>query len=490
MEQNNAHNVSKKRKKPYEVIPRQLLQAPEKDDMSLEALGLILNLKSYKDDWVIRKTELYHRYPFNKERSVRNAWNDLEKCNYAKTIKIREGSKYNYHYFYDIVPFDTNNFSIPEHGELTSFLGNQYALPNHSLRYNNRFEDEFELIPRTLLQSKDLSLGAIGLLCNLISYPETYTLKRKVLYGRFKKNKRVSICTFLDELIKAKYFVQFKIRIGKQNDYKYFYQDTPFTDEEIEELEAMIGVKASESFETGKRRKMETAFSTPEKKPSVKMETAFSTPQENPENQVVLRCRNRSVENEVSNLKCSKGRTNILHNNDNTHKDNTHKNNTHSFISFSDDDEEKIYKESKVIEIETLTKDFIQIICSDEKLKACAVFLDHYDLPFHDIYGICKRIKEENIFFTKDMIQKQLNITLETQRKNGMYNFVKYFVDGLIRQNDFIAAQKKNKKVYEMNTQEFAEYQLREQALAKAFGEVKKENNSKLELPLYNWLEK
>lgn len=117
------------------------------------------------------------------------------------------------------------------------------------------------------------------------------------------------------------------------------------------------------------------------------------------------------------------------------------------------------------------------------------MFLDHYDLPFHDIYGICKRIKEENIFFTKDMIQKQLNITLETQRKNGMYNFVKYFVDGLIRQNDFIAAQKKNKKVYEMNTQEFAEYQLREQALAKAFGEVKKENNSKLELPLYNWLE-
>ncbi|MEH6892163.1 hypothetical protein V7024_21325 [Bacillus sp. JJ864] len=331
----NTANLSKitSKKLPYEVIPRELLQAPEHIDMSLEALGLLLNLKSYKDDWIIRKTELYHRYPFNKEKSIRKCWKELEECNYAKEIKVREGSKYTHHYFFDIVPFDSNSISIPESGSMASFIGNQFHLPNNSVQYNNRFEDAFEMLPRELLQSKDLSLQAIGLLCHLISYPESYQLQRKELYSRFKKNKRVSVNTILEELIENRYFLQFKKRNGKKDDTRYFYRTTPFSDNEINEIESIIETKNVVSFALGKRKtdtdkKVGTSKSTPQTKKEEKVGTSKSTPQETALNQGILECRKGSAENEVLNLECSEGRTIRIHSEKNTQLNNTHIDNT------------------------------------------------------------------------------------------------------------------------------------------------------------------
>lgn len=60
----NINNV-----KPFETIPRKLLQQCDKKrshteskPLSLQAIGLLCNLQSYPENWEIHKTELYNRY--------------------------------------------------------------------------------------------------------------------------------------------------------------------------------------------------------------------------------------------------------------------------------------------------------------------------------------------------------------------------------------------------------------------------------------------
>lgn len=94
----------------------------------------------------------------------------------------------------------------------------------------------YESIPRELLQSNDISLEAIGLLCHLQSYPETWKLYKTELYTRFKYNKRTSIQRIWKELIKNNYLLEFKKREGKRYVYQYLYSVNPFTQEEIRNI--------------------------------------------------------------------------------------------------------------------------------------------------------------------------------------------------------------------------------------------------------------
>jgi hypothetical protein len=95
--------------KDYTQIPNETIRAVEIKDnenpISLEAFALIANLFSYPDSWELHKTELYKRFAFNKETSVRRAWNELVKAGYIVEYKFRNGKKWEYEYVYNILPY-------------------------------------------------------------------------------------------------------------------------------------------------------------------------------------------------------------------------------------------------------------------------------------------------------------------------------------------------------------------------------------------------
>lgn len=105
----NIKNFSKDRG--FEVIPRDLLQHCDRrkygdDGLSLEAIGLLVNLQSYPEDWELHKTELYKRYSKNGRRKVESAWDLLVEKNYIVQFKKRNGKKYDFVYYFSVEPFD------------------------------------------------------------------------------------------------------------------------------------------------------------------------------------------------------------------------------------------------------------------------------------------------------------------------------------------------------------------------------------------------
>lgn len=95
---------------PFEKIPRELLQSCDTNsihnkNMSLQAIGLLCNIRSYTDSWDLHKTELYKRYAKNKEVSVRRAWDELVENNYIIQLKVRDGNRWVYIYYVNIHPF-------------------------------------------------------------------------------------------------------------------------------------------------------------------------------------------------------------------------------------------------------------------------------------------------------------------------------------------------------------------------------------------------
>jgi hypothetical protein len=120
----------------------------------------------------------------------------------------------------------------------------------------------YELIPRELLQScdtnskhcKDISLQAVGLLCNLQSYPEDWELNKSELYKRYSKNKRDSVKKAWDELIKTNFIIQFKKREKSKYNYVYYFSLIPFTDEDIKEIEEYENAKADIDFKLKKNK--------------------------------------------------------------------------------------------------------------------------------------------------------------------------------------------------------------------------------------------
>jgi hypothetical protein len=80
--------------------------------ISLEALGLLTNLRRYSDNWELHKTELYVRFAFNKERSVKKAWNELIKAKFIIEFKYRKGSKWEYVYIFDVAPYTDEQVEI------------------------------------------------------------------------------------------------------------------------------------------------------------------------------------------------------------------------------------------------------------------------------------------------------------------------------------------------------------------------------------------
>ncbi len=94
-----------------------------------------------------------------------------------------------------------------------------------------------ESLNRNMLQDvENLSPEAIGLLANLTSYPDNWTLRKTELYKRFKKAGKSKIQRIWDELVDEKYIVQMIRRNGKTYEYIYYHSQVRFSDDDIEEI--------------------------------------------------------------------------------------------------------------------------------------------------------------------------------------------------------------------------------------------------------------
>jgi hypothetical protein len=81
-------------------------------------------------------------------------------------------------------------------------------------------------------QENTISLEALGLLVNILSYPDTWKLRKTELYRRFAKNKRTSVKSAWDSLVDSEYIIEFRYRSGKSYEYVYYYREVPFSPEE------------------------------------------------------------------------------------------------------------------------------------------------------------------------------------------------------------------------------------------------------------------
>lgn len=153
-----------KLEKEYVEVPNKTAVAVEtrknNDDpescLSLQALGLIVNLWSYNtEEWELHKTELYKRYGKNKEVSVKNAWKELMDANYIIEYKFRVGKKWDYEYYYRIKPFTAEEreeilaYAEKEHGQI-------WGLDFQDLKMKtSKPRDKKDIIKKDLIKEKE-----------------------------------------------------------------------------------------------------------------------------------------------------------------------------------------------------------------------------------------------------------------------------------------------------------------------------------------------
>jgi hypothetical protein len=135
---------------PYDysiVVPGATAQAVQENNenpISLEALGLLVNLLSYPSTWDLHKTELYKRFAKHGERSVKSAWNDLVEANYIIEFRYRAGKKYEYVYYFRKVPFSNEekieilDRAEKEHGEVWGLQNADLKMKTSKRRGNQK----------------------------------------------------------------------------------------------------------------------------------------------------------------------------------------------------------------------------------------------------------------------------------------------------------------------------------------------------------------
>ncbi|KWW22731.1 hypothetical protein AS888_00015 [Peribacillus simplex] len=170
---------------PYDysiIVPSATAQAVQEkgneNPISLEALGLLVNLLSYPTKWELHKTELYKRFGKNKETSVKSAWNDLMNANYIIEFKYRSGRKWEFVYYFRKVPFTSEEKAEilanaeKEYGEIWGLdfqdlkmetskpRGNQKTILNKDpiQNFNNNNIDNIDDDKRTFPTGKDSAI--------------------------------------------------------------------------------------------------------------------------------------------------------------------------------------------------------------------------------------------------------------------------------------------------------------------------------------------
>lgn len=116
-------------------------------------------------------------------------------------------------------------------------------------------EKGYESISRNMLQDIDnLSLQAIGLLSNLTSMPEDWTVYKTELYKRFSKNGRTSVQNAWNELVENSYIIQLRKRNGSKYDYIYYHSQTRFSEESKKEIEKLEGCNIWDGKTSSKKK--------------------------------------------------------------------------------------------------------------------------------------------------------------------------------------------------------------------------------------------
>lgn len=119
-------SVKKFRKsKGYESLSREFLQ---RNDLSLEARGLLAYMESMPDDYVFHKTQLYKCFDKNKKTSVERIWNELLDQHFIIAFSRGTGPKQEFDYL-----FTHESFSKQDISE----LNNQYFAEGWEVAYRS-----------------------------------------------------------------------------------------------------------------------------------------------------------------------------------------------------------------------------------------------------------------------------------------------------------------------------------------------------------------
>lgn len=132
------------------VSTAQSVQENNENPISLEALGLLVNLISYPSTWELHKTEVYKRFAKNKRTSVKSAWNNLVEANYMIEFRYRSGRSYEYIYYYRKVPFTAEekaeilNNAVKEFGTIwdVDFVQPKMGTPKSTGNQNNKLNKD------------------------------------------------------------------------------------------------------------------------------------------------------------------------------------------------------------------------------------------------------------------------------------------------------------------------------------------------------------
>lgn len=119
-------SIKKFRKsKGYESLSREFLQ---RNDLSLEARGLLAYMESMPDDYVFHKTQLYKCFDKNKKTSVERIWNELLDQHFIIAFSRGSGPKQEFDYL-----FTHESFSEQDISE----LNNQYFAEGWEVAYRS-----------------------------------------------------------------------------------------------------------------------------------------------------------------------------------------------------------------------------------------------------------------------------------------------------------------------------------------------------------------
>lgn len=267
----------------------------------------------------------------------------------------------------------------------------------------------FESLPREMLQSKTLSLEAIGLLCNLASYPDTWIIYKTELFTRFPKNKRTAIDRIWSELVENRYIVQFRKRIGKKYSYRYFYNTSQFT---VEELDDLLFSNFEDGYELY-HKDMPSDTSRVDLNKYLFLPDNLGCRFWDVENQQSNKCDNTNdswdVDFEQSKLNSPKRASNKL---------------TKQEINYKKDDDLFNARKAEMV---------CDLLLIDDKLNGMAKYLYGSGLDWGTVQDLVIAMEGRDDLLIPELIVQQYEWCVIKQKTVGIGDYVKYFVGGLER---------------------------------------------------------
>lgn len=288
----------------------------------------------------------------------------------------------------------------------------------------------YESLPRELLQSEELPLEAIGLLCSLQSLPENWVIKKTNLHKRFL-NKKSSIDRIWNLLVENGYVIQFRKRVQKKYDYQYFFNLNKFSFEETQELFKDMAAKGyllyHKKFIKGVKNQNEilnvVCLSNEEKQ---NLDISF------------WNFKKQSVENscktnvswtfdfENPNLESSKPAASKLTNNKLTNRSLRTVEEERKEINKkgSDTPKSEKVKTARVVQA-------IDVMSNNSDLLDTAKYLLSQNAPAEDVDEIILFLDENREYLERTLIQSQAARNRNESDKNGLYSYFQFFVNGL-----------------------------------------------------------